>query len=91
MYLIVYNAVRLAMLEAAAQQRVSADRVSFADALYGVRHGDLSQPLPRLRIVPYRPDRVEPPAKKRRNDDYVLMTRPRKQMRTELLRKRVKR
>ncbi|MCY2954655.1 MAG: hypothetical protein NTU53_22215 [Planctomycetota bacterium] len=34
---------------------------------------------------------VEPPAKKRRNDDYMLMTRPRKQMRTELRRNAVKR
>lgn len=91
MYLIVYNAVRLVMLEAAGKQQVALGRISFADALYWVRHGDLTQELPRLQIVPYRPDRVEPRAKKRRNDAYVLMTRPRPQMRMELLRKRVKR
>jgi hypothetical protein len=81
MYAIVYNAVRLVMLEAAARQRAPVDRISFADALYWVRHGDLSQPLPALKLVPYRPGRVEPRLKKRRNDHFGLLTKPRKQMR----------
>jgi hypothetical protein len=91
MYLIVYNAIRLVMLEAAAKQQVQADRISFADALYWVRHGDLSQELPRLEIVPHRPDRVEPRVRKRRNDHYGWLTRPRHTMRNALLRKGVKR
>jgi hypothetical protein len=64
-------------------------RISFADALYWVRHGDLTGPLPELQIVPYRPDRVESRVRKRRNDKYKLLTRPRHQMRKVLLRKGV--
>lgn len=88
MYLIVYNAVRLVMLEAAAKQQVEVHRISFADALYWVRHGDLNQPLPKLQIVPYRPDRVEPRLNKRRRDRYGLLTRPRQQMRKATPRQR---
>lgn len=81
MYAIVYNAVRLVMLEAAARQKVEVDRTSFADALYWVRHGDLQSVLPLLSRVPHRPGRVEPRLKKRRNDHFGLLTRPRDQMR----------
>lgn len=88
MHAIVYNAVRLVMLEAAARQRVMPDRISFADALYWVRHGDLNQPLPELSLVPFRPGRVEPRLKKRRNDDFGLLTRPRNQMRKASRRRR---
>src|SRR5690606_30879841 len=58
MYAIAYNAVRLVMLEAAARQQVGVGRISFADALYWVRHGDLKGPLPPSALVPYRPGRV---------------------------------
>jgi len=91
MYMIVYNAVRLVMLAAAAQQRVAVHRISFADALYWVRHGDLNRPLPALQIVPHRPDRLEPRVRKRNDDHYGLMTQPRAQMRKALLRKGVRR
>jgi hypothetical protein len=91
MYAIVYNAVRLVMLEAAARQKVAVDRISFADTLHWVRHGDLSQPLPKLEIVPYRPDRVEPRRNKRRHDCYGWLTTPRWKMREALLRKGVRR
>ena len=80
MYAIAYNAVRLVMLEAAAQQQADVNRLSFADALYWVRHGDLSLPLPVLALVPHRPGRVEPRLKKRRNDKYGRLTKPRQQM-----------
>lgn len=87
-FAIVYNAVRLVMLEAAARQRASVDRISFADALYWVRHGNLSRPLPPLALVPYRPGRVEPRLKKRRNDSFGLLTTPRKEMRKAARRQR---
>ena len=89
MFMIVYNAVRLVMLEAAARQRVPADRISFASALYWVRHGDLSGPMPWMEIVPYRPDRIEPRVNKRRNDRYKLMTKPRGQLRKSLAKRGV--
>lgn len=88
MYAIVYNAVRLVMLAAAAKQRVAADRISFADALYWVRHGELNEPIPPLQVVAFRPDRIEPRLKKRRNDHFGLLTRPRNQMRKAPRRKR---
>jgi hypothetical protein len=84
MFLLLYNAVRVVILEAAAQQQVPVDRISFADALYWVRHGDLEKPLPRLQLVPYRPDRVEPRAVKRRPKGYDLLNRPRDQLRKRL-------
>lgn len=88
MYAIVYNAVRLVMLEAAAKQQVPVDRLSFADALYWVRHGDLGLPVPRLSLVPHRPGRVEPRLIKRRHDQYGRLTKPRQQMRRASRRRR---
>jgi hypothetical protein len=85
MFLILYNAVRVVMLEAASRQEVAVDRISFADALYWVRHGDLNRPLPGLQVVPYRPDRVEPRAVKRRPKEYDRLSKPRDQLRKPLL------
>ena len=88
MFAIVYNAVRLVMLAAAAKQRQHVERLSFADTLYWVRHGNLQEPLPELALVPYRPNRVEPRLKKRRNDHYGVLTKPREQMRKASRRER---
>jgi len=77
MFLIVYNLVRLIVLEAAERQHVAAGRISFADALYWVRHGDLSLEMPELLLVPLRPGRVEPRVLKRRTMEYPLMKKPR--------------
>ncbi len=84
MFLIVYNLVRLIVLEAAGRQEVSVGRISFADALYWVRHGDLYGPLPPLLEVPWRPGRVEPRVNKRRCTKYRLMTKPREVLRNIL-------
>jgi hypothetical protein len=81
MFLILYNAVRVVILEAAAKQEVPVGRISFADALYWVRHGDLAQPLPKLQVVPCRPDCVEPRVVKRRPQSYPWLNKPREQMR----------
>ena len=88
MFLIVYNLVRLIMLEASARQRVPVERISFADALYWVRHGDLRLPLPALQVVPDRPNRIEPRAIKRRPKQYDLLSRPREVFRNTLRRKK---
>lgn len=84
MFLIVYNMVRLIMLEASARQHVSVRRVSFADAMYWLRHGDLSRSMPALLVVPLRPSRLEPRAVKRRPKPYVWLTRPREVFRKSL-------
>ena len=88
MFLIVYNLVRLVMLEAAARQAVPVARISFADALYWVRHGDLSLPLPPLQLAADRPNRVEPRALKRRPKEYARLNRPREELRKHLRRRK---
>jgi Transposase DDE domain len=90
-FLLVYNLVRMVMLEAATRQKVSVQRISFADALSWMRHAKASEQLPTLRIVPYRPDRIEPRAVKRRHDRYTRMTKPRWKLREEIRRAQLKR
>lgn len=88
MFLIVYNLVRLIMLEASARQQVPVRRISFADALYWVRHGDLSRPMPELLVVPPRPGRIEPRAVKRRPKQYARLSRSREVFRNSLRRRK---
>ena len=88
MFLIVYNLVRLIILEASVRQNVAVGRISFADALYWVRHGDLSLEMPELLLIPERPDRVEPRVIKRRTKEYPLMKKPREVLRKALMWKR---
>jgi len=83
----VYNLVRLVMLEAAKRQRVPVEQISFIDAvrwLADAAHG--IRPL-LLRLVPYRPGRFEPRVVKRRPKNYYRLTRPRVALRNFLLRK----
>jgi hypothetical protein len=88
MFLIVYNLVRLIMLEASARQDVPVRRISFADALYWLRHGDLSRPMPAHLVVPLRPGRFEPRAVKRRPKPYDWLSRSRAAFRNSLRRKK---
>ena len=84
MYLLVYNLIRLVMLEAAKRQDVPVERISFVDAarwLAEAVHGDA--PL-RLRVNPHRPGRVEPRAVKRRPKNYPLLNRPRAELQKRL-------
>jgi hypothetical protein len=46
MFVLVYNLVRMIMLEAARRQEVEPDRISFADALHWLTHAPPDQPLP---------------------------------------------
>jgi hypothetical protein len=77
-FCLVYNLVRVVMLEAAQRQRVPVSRVSFADALRWMRHARPEERLPNLLINPWRPGRVEPRCKKRRAKSYDLMNKPRR-------------
>jgi hypothetical protein len=89
MFALVYNLIRLVMIEAARRQEVAVDRISFVDALRWLRSAKPDSPMPNLVLVPDRPDRVEPRALKRRPKEYDRMTRPRSQMREQLLRSKV--
>jgi len=84
MFLLVYNLVRAVMVAAAARQKVAVSRISFASALHWMRSARPGDALPRLAVVPYRPDRLEPRVIKRRPKQYDLMVRPRSVMREEL-------
>jgi hypothetical protein len=88
-FLLVYNLVCAIACEAARRQKVEPDRVSFADALYWARHARADEKLPRLRVNPRRPWRVEPRAVKRRPKSYKLLNKPRDQLRQVLLDKAI--
>src|SRR4051812_48136383 len=76
-FCLVYNLVRVTMLEAARRQEVPVARVSFADALRWLRHARPGEPMPHLIVNPRRPDRLEPRCRKRRPKQYDLMNKPR--------------
>jgi hypothetical protein len=61
------------------------NRLSFADALAWLRHGDLSTPIPiELKINPLRPGRLEPRAIKRAERRFPHMTQPRAKLKSQL-------
>lgn len=85
MFVLVYNLVRRVMLEAARQQEVEPERISFVDAWRWLREARCGEELPPLRVNPRRPGRVEPRVKKRRPKPYDLMNKPRSVLRHKLL------
>jgi Transposase DDE domain len=84
MIALVYNLVRLVMLEAARRQEVDVERISFVDALRWLNAARPGQPLRRLIVHPIR-HRVEPRVRKRRPKEYSLMKRPRAVLRKALM------
>lgn len=84
-YAIVYNLVRLVMVEAARRQGVDVERVSFVDALRWLAQARPGEDLPELVVNPERPGRYEPRVRKRRPKQYSLMTKPRSELRNALL------
>ncbi len=85
MFALVYNLVRLVMLAAAERQKVDVERISFVDALRWLAHAQPGAELPSLVVNPYRPNRLEPRAIKRRYKEFDFLTRPRKELRKQLL------
>jgi hypothetical protein len=83
-FCLVYNLVRVVMLEAAARQQVPVSRISFADALKWMRHARPRDRLANLIVNPWRPHRIEPRCRKRRPKKHVLMTKPRHLLRKAL-------
>jgi hypothetical protein len=77
MFVVVYNLVRRVMVEAGRRQGVETNRISFVDALRWLQQAPPGTPLPRLKVNPERPGRVEPRVRKRRPKQYDLMNRPR--------------
>jgi hypothetical protein len=90
MLALVYNLVRLIVLEAAKQQRVNIERISFIDALRWLQHAQPGASLGTLIVNPRRLGRIEPRVRKRRPKQYPLMKRPRHELKQTLLRQGVK-
>jgi hypothetical protein len=86
MFLLVYNMVRMTMLEAARRQEVPVDRISFVDALRWLATAKPGDDLRILVVNPHRPGRAEPRVRKRRPKAYKLMNLPREELRKALLR-----
>jgi DDE family transposase len=76
-FALAYNLVRRVMRQAADQQRVPVERISFVDALRWLRQARPGEEVAELVVHPYRPGRFDPRVKKRRPKPYPLMTRPR--------------
>ena len=88
-FALVYNLVRVVMLEAAKRQGVALDRLSFVDALRWRSTARPGDPLPPFVVNPHRPNRVEPRAVKRRPKPYPLLTKPRREARNALIQQSV--
>lgn len=77
MFMLVYNLVRLSMLDAAARQGCAVDRISFIDALDALRYRGHAAACVVLIVNPHRPGRHQPRRIKRPKDRYTYLTRPR--------------
>jgi hypothetical protein len=80
-FALIYNLIRLVMLQAARRQQVDIDRISFLDAARWLAAARDNEPLSLLVVNPHRPDRYEPRVRKRRPKQYPLMQTPRKELR----------
>ena len=89
MYALVYNLVRVVMLEAVRRQDVAVDRISFIDAVRWLADAIYGLAELKLRLIPDRPGRVEPRAVKRRPKEYNRLNQPRDVLRKRLLGKKV--
>jgi hypothetical protein len=88
-FALVYNLVRSVASQAAKAQGVAADRVSVTDAVRWLVGVEGDQDLSVILTVPKRKGRVEPRVKKRRPKQYSRMTKPRRELRKELLSNKV--
>lgn len=89
MFAIVYNLIRLVMLQSADNQNVPVTRISFIDAQRRLRHAVTGTPVRKLNVIPERPGRFEPRVRKRRPKNFSLMRQPRRQLKQALVRKQL--
>jgi hypothetical protein len=82
-FLLVYNLIRILMMGSARNQRVKVNRISFADTLAWMRHGQCSA-APKLLINPLRPGRLEPRVCKKPRTQYCYMTIARAELKSQL-------
>jgi hypothetical protein len=89
LFVLVYNLVRMTVLEAARRQGVKPDRISFADALHWLATAQPGNPLPELIVNPLRPGRLEPRCIKRRPKKFPWLRKPRQLLRQLLMEQRL--
>lgn len=82
---LVYNLVRVVMLEAARRQEVEPNRISFVDALRWLTTARPGDPLPALVVRPKRPNRIYSRVIKRRSKNYPWMSKTRAEFRKHIL------
>jgi hypothetical protein len=79
-YCIIYNLIRLVMIEAAKKLNRPPDQLSFFDATRWLLES-LVEPRPlNIILIPSRPGRREPRVKKRREKSYPYMLKPRSEL-----------
>ncbi len=83
-FALIYNMIRLVMLQAARRQCVDAERISFIDAARWLAAAIADEPLCTLIVNPSRPYRYEPRVRKRRPKEYPLMRNTRSELRKSL-------
>jgi hypothetical protein len=88
-FAMVYNLVRMVMLQSATLQHTAAERISFLDALRWLGAPRTGMPLTGLIVNPIRPYRVEPRVKKRRPKSFPLMLKPRHKLRQQLVQQEI--
>jgi len=80
-FALIYNLVRLVMVQAACRQQVPLERISFIDAMRWLAAARDEEVLPLLIINLHRPYRYEPRVRKRRPKQYPLRQKPRNELR----------
>ena len=88
-FTLIYNLVRLVILQSAHHQQVDIERISFIDALRWLSAPESGIPLEELFVNLWRPNRVEPRVQKRRPKKYPFMTKPRQVLRKQLMQQAV--
>jgi hypothetical protein len=87
-FALVYNLVRSVACRAAQAQGVAADRVSVTDTVRWLVGAEADEDLSVIWTLPKRTGRFEPRVRKRRPKQYPVMTKPRQELRKELLEKK---
>jgi hypothetical protein len=82
-FLLVYNLIRLVMLQAACRQRINVNRLSFADAYAWLRYSNLATPTA-LKVNPLRPGRLEPRVIRVRRSPFPRMNAARSELKSQL-------
>jgi hypothetical protein len=89
-YCIIYNLVRLVMIEAAVKLNLPLKRISFCDAARWLLESLFEVRPLNIIVLPIRPGRREPRVKKRREKPYPYMIKPRAELKVMLKNQQLK-